>query len=283
MSANDLNLAPNDARFLTSQLSTGVLILTMNRPEKLNGWTLPMITAIRNAFQAAASAEKVQAVILTGSGHYYCAGVDLGGSLKLMHPKQLHHGIVELNQQLFETFIRFPKPLLIAVNGHAIGASVTSATLADAIIAADSATFLTPFARLGVPAEGCSSVTFAKLLGADNAARMLGAEGWQPSASEAKAIGLIQYQVADEALMAEATAIATAWVEQGKQRLPLVDFAVDELLAINQRESIAVANALLGAAFLKEQARFFARKKKRALSLMFWILWGTRPIWSRLL
>ena len=91
---------------------------------------------------------------------------------------------MENNQALFNLFLDFPKPILIAVNGPALGASVTSATLCDGIIASDKATFSTPFAALGVTPEGCSSVQFARLMGEENAERMLGREGWRPGAEE---------------------------------------------------------------------------------------------------
>lgn len=63
-------------------------------------------------------------------------------------PAELHRKIVQENYATFDTFLSFPKPLIVAVNGPAIGASVTSATLSDAIVASEKATFSTPFAKL---------------------------------------------------------------------------------------------------------------------------------------
>ena len=68
---------------------------------------------------------------------------------------------------------------------------MTSATVADTIIASERATFSTPFARLGVPPEGCSSVHFKRIMGKANADRMLGPEGWTPTAAEAKEAGFV--------------------------------------------------------------------------------------------
>ena len=90
--------------------------------------------------------------------------------------------------RLFDAIIEFPKPIVAAVNGPAIGASVTTATLMDDIVATEEATFSLPFAKLGVPPEGCSSVTFKELLGERNAERMLGLENWAPTAREVRTL-----------------------------------------------------------------------------------------------
>lgn len=87
----------------------------------------------------------------------------------------------------------FPqKPIIVAANGPAVGGVVTSASLCDAIIASDTATFSTPFSALGLVPEGCSSVHFERIMGGrKNAQRMLGPEGWKPTAEEAKEVGLV--------------------------------------------------------------------------------------------
>ena len=192
---NDLNLSSLEASHLITIIKDGVVTICMNRPKKLNGWTLDMMMAIKAAMSAAAENESVKVIVLTGEGDYYSAGVNLSSTIKLMHPRKLRDMINEMNQQLFEIFLLCPKPILVAFNGPAIGASVTSATLSNGIIAADNATFLLPFAALGVPPEGCSSVHLARLMGEDNAQRMLGQEGWKPTAKEAHEAGLVQWLV----------------------------------------------------------------------------------------
>ena len=173
----------------------GVRTLTMNNPKRLNGWTQPMMAALKSALKAADADDSVKALILTGTDPYYCAGVNLGGTIQLAHPRKLHAMIVEHNQALFEAFLKIGKPILIAANGPGIGACVTSATLCDGIIASEKATFSTPFSALGVAEEGCSSVHFERIMGAANARRMLGPEGWKPTGAEALEIGLVQWCV----------------------------------------------------------------------------------------
>jgi enoyl-CoA hydratase/carnithine racemase len=280
---NDLELSSHAARNINTTISDGLLTITMKQPKKLNGWTLSMMESFKQAFIIAAQNDSIKVVIFTGEGDYFSAGVDLGRSLKIMHPKRLRLKIIAHNQQLFEAFLHFPKPILIAMNGPAIGASVTSSTLCDGIIASEKATFSTPFTKLGVPPEGCSSVHFPRLLGVNNAQRMLGKEGWKPNASEALSIGLVQWVTPDDELIIEATKIARLWISEEKKRSFLAGSQLEDLNAVNAKESIAVADAFLGAAFLKEQGRFLWSKKKRVPSLVLLSLWLLRPLWARLL
>lgn len=264
------------------QTTDGVTTLTMNDPRRLNGWTLEMLTELKRAFAQAAGDAATQALVLTGAGDYYCAGVNLAGSLRLAHPAKLHAFIIESNRALFEMFLDFPKPIIAAVNGPAIGASVTAATLCNAIIASERATFSTPFAALGVTPEGCSSVVFPRLLGA-SAERMLGPEGWKPTGKEAVEIGLAQRCVAPAELLEAAHRQARSWIEDGTGRTYPLGMQREALLEINTRESTVLATAFLRPAFLRAQSAFLWRKKKRPLALAFFALATTQPAWRLLL
>jgi peroxisomal 3,2-trans-enoyl-CoA isomerase len=268
---------------ILTQKREGVTTLTMNTPARLNGWTQQMMDALKACMSAAADDEETRVLVLTGADPYYCAGVNLAGTLSLGHPRKMHAMIVKNNEALFNLFLDFPKPMLIAVNGPAIGASVTSATLCDGIIASEKATFSTPFAALGVTPEGCSSVHFARLMGGENAERMLGREGWRPSAEEALEAGLIQWVVPHDRLADEAERIAREWINEGAKRSFRGGSERDELKAVNARESVDLADAFLGATFIKAQYKFLSSKKKWGPAAMFLAMLVSRPVWSRFL
>jgi enoyl-CoA hydratase/carnithine racemase len=268
-----------DPILLTSKRD-GVTTLTMNDPRRLNGWTQQMMTALREALSTANADPETKVVVLTATDPYYSAGVNLAGAFKLDAPAKLHAFIVQSNRALFEMFLDFGKPILVAVNGPAIGATVTSATLCDAVVASERATFSTPFARLGVTPEGCSSEVFPRKFGAATAERMLGREGWVPTASEAKAIGLVELVVPHDRLLAEAERLARSWIEDGKRRAFPTGFTRDELRVINARESEVLADAFLASPFLMGQFRFLWSKRKRPMALLFLALSATRPLWS---
>ena len=272
-----------DKPLILTQTQGGVTTLTMNRPTRLNSWTMEMMNALKEAFRLAAKDDETRVVILTGTDPYYCAGVNLAATLRLGHPRKLRSMIIEHNQGLFDAFLDCSKPLLVAVNGPAIGASVTSATLCDGIIASEKATFSTPFSALGITPEGCSSVQFARLMGKANADRMLGKEGWKPNGEEALEAGLVQWLTPHDALVEEAQRIAQEWISAGATRSFRGSSGRDELKAVNASESQVLADAFLGSPFIKAQFRFLWSKKKWGPAIMFLSMLISRPLWSRLL
>jgi len=274
---------PADTSLILTDKRDGVTALTMNTPKRLNGWTQQMMDALKECLRVAAGDDETRVLILTGADPYYCAGVNLAATLQLGHPRKLHAMIVELNAALFDAFLDFPKPLLVAMNGPAIGASVTSATLCDGIIASEKATFSTPFAALGVTPEGCSSVHFARIMGQVNADRMLGAEGWKPTAGEALEAGLVQWVAPHNKLSEESHKIAREWIASGAVRSFRGGSGRDELKAVNASESVELADAFLSAPFIRAQFKFLRSKKKWGPAAMFLVMLISRPLWSRLL
>lgn len=279
----NVNQAAEDAGPILTYKQDGVTTLKMNRPARLNGWTMEMLDALKKGLESAAGDDETRVLILTGADPYYCAGVNLSSTIRPMHPRKLRDMIMTLNRALFDLFLDFPRPLLVAVNGPAIGASVTSATLCDGIIASEKATFSTPFAALSVPPEGCSSVHLARIMGQANADRMLGEEGWKPTAEEACEAGLIQWITPHDKLLEEAHRIALEWIASGAQRSFRGGSTREELKAVNASESIVLANAFLSAPFIRAQFEFLWGKKKRGPAFMFLALLIFRPLWSRFL
>lgn len=197
-----------------------------------------------------------------------------------MSPSSLREFVRASNKELFETYIVCPKPLFAAVNGPAIGAAVTSATLCDAIIASETATFLTPFKSLGLVPEGCSSYNFPRIFGEEMAKEVL--EGRKIDAEEALKHGFVQYVVPQDEVVQVAQQVAEEWIRQNHPRVSIKLGILEKLQAVNDEESIALANAILDYPFIQHQAKFAMEKGKYAPWLMFKVLGATRPLWSRL-
>jgi len=271
-----------DNKLVKVDNKNNVTTLTMNDPKKLNGWTGNMMVTLRQLFQDHANNDNTKVVVLTGADPYYCAGVNLAATMAPMHPKKLRETIRSNNQALFDAFLDFPKPILVAANGPAIGASVTSATTCDAILTSEKATFNVPFAALGIPPEGCSSIHFERAYGKEVASKLLH-DGWKPSGKEAAEIGMALEVVKHEMLMPRAQEIAESWVKSGKVKAIPGGGSVDEYKIVNAQESQDLADAFLSYKFLDAQYNFLLSKGKKSNARVFWWVKTLRPVWGRML
>ena len=120
-------------------------------------------------------------------------------------------------------------------------------------------------------------------MGAKNAERMLGEEGWKPTAAEAKAAGMVQEVVPHEQLLEAAQQMAEQWIADGAVRKYRDPAELNKLKEVNAKESIGVADSFLSAPFMQAQFKFLWSKNKRGPAAMFFGMWASRPLWSKLL
>jgi len=266
---------------LVTSLKNGVCTLRFNNPKKLNAWSVQMLGAFRQEMERTAGASDVNALILTGTGEYYSAGADLAGLVELKPPRKLLNDLAAKNRALFDIFLDYPKPIFVAANGPAVGAPVTSASLCDGIFATERASFVTPFAKLGIVPEGCSSVWFARKMNAEVAHQML-KENRKLSASEALDAGLVNAIIDEAQLLEHTQAYAEEWVSAGKPRLIDQLGVREELKQVNERESIELAEAFLSDKFLAAMQSFTAEKGRAQAASFFRVARATRPLWVRL-
>eukprot|EP00475_Leptophrys_vorax_P009482 TRINITY_DN16291_c0_g2_i3.p1 TRINITY_DN16291_c0_g2~~TRINITY_DN16291_c0_g2_i3.p1 ORF type:complete len:288 (-),score=96.78 TRINITY_DN16291_c0_g2_i3:78-818(-) len=155
-----------------------------------------MYEEFRTLLVQAGSDEAVHVVVVTGRGDYFSSGNDLN-NFKLISPKSSWEEIKAFshNQAIFlekfvDALIEFPKILIAAVNGPSFGIAVTMLGLFDMVYASKSASFETPFSRLGQSPEGCSSYIFPRIMGPNRANEVLYA-GRKLSAEDAQKAGLV--------------------------------------------------------------------------------------------
>ncbi len=147
--------------------------ITLNNPSKLNTFTNRLYQTLIHLLQYCDTCDRITFVILTGAGKFFTAGNDLGNVSSLLRPNATHEQIErELNTLIFDrvralvdVLIDFTKILILAVNGPSVGIGVTMIPLCDFVFCSDRATFHTPFMKLGICAEACSSYTFPRLMG----------------------------------------------------------------------------------------------------------------------
>lgn len=139
-----------------------VRVLTLNRPDKLNAVSPGLADDLRRALGEAAADDGVRVAVVRGAGDAFCAGADVQVFLAIGRGEM--EGAKKVGE-LHRHIRAFPKPLIAAVHGQAVGMGVTLLPHFDMVYAADDAAFSTPFVRLGLVLEFGSSFTLPRLIG----------------------------------------------------------------------------------------------------------------------
>jgi 2-(1,2-epoxy-1,2-dihydrophenyl)acetyl-CoA isomerase len=210
----------------------GYRVITLNRPERLNALTLEMAEALIEALEAAEKDRTCRALLLTGAGRGFCAGQDL---TEIAEASAAEIGdLLDAYNPLILKLRALPIPVICAVNGVAAGAGANLALACDIVLAAQSATFLQAFAKIGLIPDCGGTWLLPRLIG-DPRARALSMLAEPVSAETAAAWGMIWRAVADEQLMREAEALAARLAAGPTAALGLVKQALDES-AVNDLE-----------------------------------------------
>lgn len=168
----------------------GVALLTLNRPERMNAWTGRMAAELSHALGVCNEDDAVRAVVLTGAGRAFCAGADLdgGGDTFGGFVEGRASGRGDPPPKVFPWQI--DKPVIAAINGHAIGVGITYSMMCDIRMAAEDAKIQFAFVRRGILPELASHTIVARVAGLSNAADLL-LSGRVIRGLEAAAMGLV--------------------------------------------------------------------------------------------
>jgi enoyl-CoA hydratase/carnithine racemase len=164
------------------ELADGVLTITLNRPERLNAFTVTMADELIHAFTAASADDAVRAIVVTGAGRAFCAGMDLsaGGNVfgldESMSPtmddldEQLEDpaivaGVRDTGGRVTLAIFDCDKPVIAAVNGAAVGVGATMTLAMDIRLASEHARFGFVFGKIGIVPDACSSWFLPKVVG----------------------------------------------------------------------------------------------------------------------
>jgi 2-(1,2-epoxy-1,2-dihydrophenyl)acetyl-CoA isomerase len=177
-----------------------VATIELDRPQAMNAWDRELGDALRGAVEECAADDGVRAVLVTGAGRAFSAGADLKAGFD-----PTPEGHPDVGAALRERY--HPKPVVAAVNGPAAGIGCSLALACDLVLAAESAYLMLAFVNIGLVPDGGSSLLIPARVGFARAAEMamLGERVPAPKALE---WGLINRVVADDALRAEADALA---------------------------------------------------------------------------
>jgi len=194
---------------LIETVADRVATLTLNRPDRLNALSTPMLDGLLEALPRLAADANVAVVVITGAGRGFCAGGDVksmaegSSQLALDDAVQRLRGRMEVSRLLHEV----PKPTIAMVNGPAAGAGLAMALACDLRIASESARFITAFAKVGFSGDFGGSYFLSKLIGTGKA-RELYYSGEALDAAQALALGVVNEVVPASELQQTTTALA---------------------------------------------------------------------------
>ena len=170
---------------ITSLTNKGVLTLSLNRPQKMNALTRQMYGQLAQSLNSAASDADNRAVVITSEGDHFTAGNGINDFME--NPPTDESSEVA---KFLGAILEFPKPLLAAVKGNAVGIGTTMLLHCDVVVASPTAKFSMPFASLGLVPEGGSSLLFPALVGYQRAIKIF-MTGESFDATQAFEMGLI--------------------------------------------------------------------------------------------
>jgi 2-(1,2-epoxy-1,2-dihydrophenyl)acetyl-CoA isomerase len=201
----------SDYSSITFDFRDGLAVMRFNRPSVLNSLSFSMLDEIGDALDLVARREDTRALLMTGNGRAFSAGADLsaaGPSTDPRKPRDVGAVVERYYNPIIERLSKLPVPIVVAVNGPAVGAGCSIALQGDIVIAARSAYFLQAFVRIGLVPDAGATWVLPRLIGLARAkAAML--LGERITAEQAAHWGLIYKVVDDAALEATAEQIAS--------------------------------------------------------------------------
>lgn len=192
--------------------------IILNRPEKRNALSRILLDELLQALNDLHLEKKVRAIILTGAGDVFCAGMDLFEMMETAKESDPHpqwYQDAEQLREILETMLRYPKPIIAAVNGPALAGGVGLVAACDYVLAAPQAKFALPEPKRGIMA-GMVSPLLAFRVGAGQAARLL-VTTQTIDAAEAHRIGLV-HEIVEQS--DHLWAKAHAWAEEIAKSAP---------------------------------------------------------------
>jgi enoyl-CoA hydratase/carnithine racemase len=241
-----------------------IRVITLDRPKARNAFNEELYDLAADALIAAASDNGIAVAIITGVEQSFSAGNDLHEMAARTTGAEFvngRHGFPGFVDQLIE----FPKPLLCAVNGLAVGIGATMLALSDLVFISTDAKVRCPFTRLGVAPEAASSVSFPRLLGRQNAMWALLSSEWL-SPQECVDMGLAWKLCAPDELMTETLRHAEVLASKPINSLVESKRAIvaplrADLYAARERENAAFQVLLGGPANIEALTAFAQRRE----------------------
>lgn len=250
---------------LKTERDSGILVVTLNRPEKLNALNRATFDDLKGVLETVAEDDEIKVVVLTGEGRGFCAGGDRDHPAWGTDDNLDRQRFIREAQNITRMVYDLPQPVIAAVNGVAAGAGLDLALACDLRIASEEARFGEVFSRAGVMPDMGGTFFLPRLVGLGKAMEMI-LLGDILDAREAERVGLVNRVVPAAELMVETLALAGRLAKGPSRAYRLSKWAVHR--GLEQHLEAALENELHGQTQLlathdaREAATAFAEKRE---------------------
>lgn len=253
--------------FVSIKKENGVAVITLMRTEKFNSFVRDMALDFQAALNNAALDDATRCIVITGSGKAFSAGQDLGEATDPNGPK-LTKIVSEHYNPIIMQIRNLPKPIIAAVNGVAVGAGANIALACDIVVAAESATFIQAFSKIGLIPDSGGTYTLPRLIGFQRASALM-MLGEKVSAKDALSMGMIYRVFPDDIFVDEVEKMASKLAQMPTYGLALTKKALNLTYTNNLEQQLALEDELQTlagksndykegtTAFLEKRAPFF--------------------------
>jgi len=244
-----------DSRLLY-ELSDGVAILTLNRPDVLNAFEDGMREALFARLEECANNQSVGCIVITGAGRSFSAGGDIASMAKLQEENDLSiiQARLDIAGEVIQQIRRMPQPVLAAINGPAAGGGMNLALACDMRIASDKAVFVESFVKIGLIPDWGGFDFLTKLVGTSKAMELM-MLGDRIDASAALQLGLVNRVVEDKIFRDEASKLARRLADGPREALSAIKEGVYRGANSTLLETLSYESKTQRRLFLRGDAR----------------------------
>lgn len=228
------------------EIKEKIALIRLNRPEKYNAFNREMALTLQLQLDNCGSNENVSVILITGNGKAFCAGQDLGELLG-DGPPGFDVILSEHYNPLIQKIRSLNKPVVCAVNGVAAGAGANLAICGDVVVAAQSASFVQAFSKIGLVPDSGGTFTLPRLIGFQKASALM-MLGDKLSAGEAERIGMVYKVFPDDIFMEESMSIARRLAMMPAKALAFTKQALNASLTNSLEEQLVLEDRLQTAA-----------------------------------
>jgi 2-(1,2-epoxy-1,2-dihydrophenyl)acetyl-CoA isomerase len=213
------------------EIKNNIAFLTLNRPEKFNSFNREMALELQQQLREADSDRSIRCIYITGAGKAFCAGQDLAEVVDVNGPG-MDKILVEHFNPIITLIRNLSKPVIAAVNGVAAGAGANIALCCDVVVAAESASFIQAFSKIGLIPDSSGTFFLPRLIGFQKASALM-MLGDKVTAAEAERIGMVYKIFPDTEFLEQSIKLATTLAAMPTKALHYIKQALNNSLTQN--------------------------------------------------